>query len=94
MKTDNTRDDGQLGVGQKLDTVIRLLTGILTKGSNKTDAILALDGIGLTPKLIADAVGVSAHHVSQTIYAAKKAGRKALATKSPKVRYRQEDKDE
>lgn len=83
MKSNNNGDDRQPGVAQKLDTIIRLLAAILTKGAaNKTDAILSLAGTGMSPKEIADVLSVSAHHASQTIYAARKAGRKELVNRN------------
>ena len=59
-------------IGMKLDSIIKLLAAIYTKGSNKADAITKLGDLSLSPKEIADIVGVSGHHASQVLYAAKK----------------------
>lgn len=56
----------------KLDLVVRLLAAIYTKGSNKTDAIIKLSGLQISPKEIAEIVGVSNHHASQVIYRRRK----------------------
>ncbi len=63
-------------IGLKLDLVVRLLAAIYTKGSNKTDAITKLGDLRLSPREISEIVGVSGHHVSQVLYAAKKRKKK------------------
>jgi predicted transcriptional regulator len=61
--------------------VIRLLAAIYVRELNNNDAIIKLDRMQLSREQIADAVGVTAHNVSQVLYASKKATKK----KSKKV---------
>lgn len=67
-----TKADEPSEVSHKLDTVIRLLAAILTKGANKTEAILALGRLQFSPTDIAEIVGVSSHHAAQALYVERK----------------------
>lgn len=67
----------------RLDTVIKLLAAMYSKELNNNDAIIKLDKMQLSHEQIADAVGVTAHNVSQVLYANKKAREKKKAKVEP-----------
>ena len=71
--------DNQQETNSRLDTVIRLLAAMYVRGLNNNDAIIKLDRLQLSREQIVEAVGVTAHNVSQVLYASKKA-----AAKKPK----------
>jgi DNA-directed RNA polymerase specialized sigma24 family protein len=74
------------GVEQRLDTVVRLLAGLLTKGMLRKDAILTLSTAGLAPKEVATILGISGNQVSVALYEAKQAtAKKAKVTSEKKA---------
>jgi len=64
----NTAND----TNAKLDTVIKLLAAMVVRDLDKGEAIVKLGKMRLSREQIADAVGVTAHNVSQVLYAASK----------------------
>lgn len=70
----------------RLDMIVKLLAGLYVRELNNNDAIAKLDKMQLSRDLIADAVGVSTHNVSQVLYASKKAvGKKARKSEAAKT---------
>jgi DNA-directed RNA polymerase specialized sigma24 family protein len=62
------------GMEKRLDIVVRLLAGLLTKGMTRKDAILTLSAAGLVPKEVAGVLGVTSNQVSVALYDAKQSG--------------------
>ena len=65
------------GIEQRLDTIIHLLTAIITKGMSRKEAVLMLDAAGLAPKDIASILGLNGNQVSVVLYDARQATNKA-----------------
>ena len=70
------------GVEQRLDTIIHLLTAIITKDMNRKEAVLMLDTAGLAPKDIAGVLGLTGNQVSVVLYDARQAAGKTAKTSS------------
>lgn len=73
------------GVEQRLDTIIHLLTAIITKDMDRKEAVLMLTAAGLAPKDVADLLGLTGNQVSVVLYDARQAAKKATAPKSAKA---------
>jgi DNA-directed RNA polymerase specialized sigma24 family protein len=74
-----------VGVEQRLDTVVRLLAGILTKGMSRKDAILALSAAGLAPKDVAAILDISGNQVSVALYDARQGAAKQAKPSAKKA---------
>jgi hypothetical protein len=76
-------DDDVAQLFSRLDTVVKLLAAMYVRDMQNNDAIVKLDNMQLSREQIADAVNVTTHNVSQTLYAAKKAteGKKGAGRK-------------
>ena len=75
------RSDEADPVVERLDVMIKLLAGSLTRGMSRKDAVLALSASGLAPKEVAAILGLSGQQVSVVLYDAKQAA--AKSTKAP-----------
>jgi hypothetical protein len=67
LETENIDD-----TNARLDIMIKLLAAIYTKGSSNQEAITKLSSLQISPKKIAEILGISNHNVSQVVYANKK----------------------
>ncbi len=70
------------GVEQRLDTIIHLLTAIITKDMSRKEAVLMLTAAGLAPIEVAGLLGLKQNQVNVVLYDAKQAA--AKAEKAPK----------
>ena len=70
------------GVEQRLDTIIHLLTAIITKDMSRKDAVLMLTSAGLAPIAVAGLLGLKQNQVNVVLYDARQAASKAA--KAPK----------
>lgn len=76
------------GIEQRLDTIIHLLTAIITKGMSRKESVLLLDAAGLAPKDIAAILGLKGNQVSVVLYDARQAasgGTKATSKTVPEA---------
>lgn len=60
----------------ELKKVNKLLALIATQGRTQTDKIILLSQIGLTPKEIADILGITSNFVSVTLHHSRKSKKK------------------
>jgi len=63
-------------IEQRLDTIIHLLTAIITKDMNRKEAVLMLSAAGLAPKDIAAVLRLTGNQVSVVLYDARQAAAK------------------
>src|SRR5579863_1009360 len=77
------QDDDVARLFSRLDTVVKLLAAMYVRDMQNNDAIVKLDKMQLSRDQIAEAVNVTTHNVSQTLYATKKAaeGKKGAGKK-------------
>ena len=64
------------GVEQRLDTIIHLLTAIITKDMDRKEAVLMLTAAGLAPKDVAGLLGLTSNQVSVVLYDSRQAAAK------------------
>jgi hypothetical protein len=63
------------GVEQRLDTIIHLLTAIITKDMSRKDAVLMLTSAGLSPIAVAGLLGLKQNQVNVVLYDARQAAK-------------------
>lgn len=63
-------------ITSRLDTVIKLMAALLTRGLKNNEAIVKLERMQLSREQIADALGISSANVAQVVYASKKTDKK------------------
>jgi hypothetical protein len=73
------------GVEQRLDTIIHLLTAIITKDMGRKEAVLMLTAAGLAPIAVAGLLGLKQNQVNVVLYDARQAAKKAKAPKNAKA---------
>lgn len=68
----SSRDSARDPVVDGLDRVAKLLAVLVLEGRTKTDAILRLTEVGLSPNEIADLLGTTSNTVRVTVHQARK----------------------
>jgi hypothetical protein len=64
------------GIEQRLDTIIHLMTAVITKGMSRKDAVLTLSEAGLAPKDVAIVLGLTNNQVNVVLYDSRQAAAK------------------
>jgi len=57
---------------EKLDQILRILVGAVSRGLNQRERFALLDGAGFSPKAIADLIGTSSNTVRVELVALRK----------------------
>jgi DNA-binding CsgD family transcriptional regulator len=71
----NMGQDGDVGLSDRMDRMLRLVGIIAVNGLSQTEQIATLSRCGFSPKEIADVVGTTANTVRVALVSIRRAGR-------------------
>jgi DNA-directed RNA polymerase specialized sigma24 family protein len=71
----NMEQDGDVGISDKMDRMLRLVGMIAVNGLSQTEQIATLSRCGFSPREIADIVGTTANTVRVALVSIRRAGR-------------------